>query len=165
SFITRSHTEPTPVALVRDDPEQHFAETPHRLCPGLTIGIGDAGALRLRQLALEFAAPRGQVEQPLPAVTRTRALYDEPLLHELAENAAQALLGDLQNVEKLPDCHLRMAPDKMDDAVMGAPETVLRENRIRLGGKIAIGKKQELDTLPDLVLYRREWQRVRFYVS
>src|SRR6266436_6634956 len=135
------------------------------MCPGLAIGIGDAGALRRRQLALELAALGGQVEQPLPAVSGARVLDDEPLLHELAENAAQALLGDLQDIEQLPDRHLRMAPDEMDDAVMGPPETILREDRIGLGGKIAIGEEQELDTLPDLVLDRRERQRDRFYVS
>src|SRR5205814_10675136 len=58
-----------------------------------------------------------------------------------------------------------MAPDEMDDAVMGAPKTILRENRIRLGGEIAVGKKQELDALPDLVLDGRERQRDQIYVS
>jgi hypothetical protein len=87
------------------------------------------------------------------------------LLHELAENAAQALLGDFQNIEQLPNRHPRMAPDEMDDAVMGPPETVLREDRIWLGGEIAIGKEQELDTLPDLVLDRRERRSGGFYVS
>ena len=132
---------------------------------GLAIGIGDAGTLRLRQLTFELAALGGQVEQPLPAVSGARVLDDEPLLHELAENAAQALLGDLQDIEQLPDRHLRMAPDEMDDAVMGPPKTILREDRIGLGGEIAIGKEQQLDTLPDLVLDRKEGQRDRFYVS
>ena len=58
-----------------------------------------------------------------------------------------------------------MAPDEMDDAVMGPPKTILREDRIGLGGEIAIGKEQQLDTLPDLVLDRKEGQRDRFYVS
>jgi hypothetical protein len=40
----------------------------------------------------------------------------------------------------------------MDDAVMGAAKTVSREDRIGLGGKITIGKKQQLDPLPHLFL-------------
>jgi hypothetical protein len=45
-----------------------------------------------------------------------------------------------------------MSSDKMDDAVMGAAETVSRQDRVGLGGEIAIGKKQQLDPLPHLLL-------------
>jgi len=60
----------------------------------------------------------------------------------LAENAAQALLGDTQNAEQLANRHLRMATDEMDDPMMGAPESVLSEDRIGLRSEIAIGKEQ-----------------------
>jgi hypothetical protein len=82
-------------------------------------------------------------------------LDDEPLPYQLAENPAQALLGNAQNAEQLADRHLRMASDEMDDAMMGAPESVAREDRIGLCGEIAIGKEQQLDSLPHLVLGRR----------
>src|SRR5438132_8755690 len=58
-----------------------------------------------------------------------------------------------------------MASDKMDDAVMGAPEAIFCKDRIGLGGEIAIGKKQHFDTLPNLVRKRGEWWRLGFYVS
>jgi hypothetical protein len=38
--------------------------------------------------------------------------------------------------------------------MMGAPKTVLRENRIGFCGEIAIRKEQELDPLAHLVLTR-----------
>jgi hypothetical protein len=48
----------------------------------------------------------------------------------------------------------------MNDAVMGAAETVSREDRVGLGGEITIGKKQQLDPLPHLLLvYGRRMSR------
>jgi len=138
----RGALETAPVVLVSDDPEQHPAETLYRLRPGLAIGVGDAGALRLRQLTLELASLQREIEKPLPPVPGTRSSDDEPLPHQLAENAAQALLGDTQNAEQFANRHLRMATHEMDDPMMGAPESVLREDRIGLRGEIAIGKEQ-----------------------
>jgi hypothetical protein len=48
---------------------------------------------------------------------------------------------------------------------MGAPEIVLCEDCIGLGGKIAIGKEQQLDALPNLVLGQAGSKNERFYVS
>ena len=45
-----------------------------------------------------------------------------------------------------------MASDKVDDAVMSAAKTVSRENCVGLGGEITIGKEQQLDPLPHLLL-------------
>jgi hypothetical protein len=45
-----------------------------------------------------------------------------------------------------------MAADKMDDAMMGAAKAVPRQDGIGFGDEVAIGKKQQLDALPDLVL-------------
>ena len=73
---------------------------------------------------------------------------------QLAKNAVQALLGDAQNAEQLADGHLRMASDEMDHAMMGASKIVLREDLIRFCGEIAIGKVQQLDPLPHLILGR-----------
>jgi hypothetical protein len=81
-------------------------------------------------------------------------LDDKPLLDQLAEHAAQALLGNAENAEQLADGHLWMAADEMDDSMMGAPESVSRQNRIWFCGEIAIGKEQQLDPLPHLILGR-----------
>src|SRR5690242_12870687 len=74
-------------------------------------------------------------------------LNDEPLPHELPQNPAQALFRDPQDVEQFADRHLRVAADKMHDAVMRPPEAVLREDRIAFGGEVAIREKQELAAL------------------
>ena len=148
----RGALKTAPVVLVGDDLEQHPAKTLYRLRPGSAIGVGDAGALRLRQLTLELTSLQREVEKPLPPVPGTRSSDDEPLPHELAENAAQALLGDAKNAEQLADRHLWVASDEMDDAMMGAPEIVPREDRVGLCREIAIGKEQQLDPLPYLVL-------------
>jgi hypothetical protein len=71
---------------------------------------------------------------------------------QLAKNAIQALLCNTQSAEQFAHRYLRMSSDEMDDAMMGAPKSVLREDRIGLCGEIAIGKEQQFDPLPHLIL-------------
>ena len=128
---------------------------------GGAIGGGDPGALRRRQPPLQFAAAVGQLEQPLPAVVGAAMLHDEPLPHELAQNPVQALLRDAQDAEQLADRHLRMAADEMHDPVMRPPEAVLREDRVGLGGEVAIGEEQQLDALANRLVARLPAARPR----
>ena len=95
---------------------------------------------------------------------RARLLKDKFLPNQLAKDAAQALLRDAQNCEQFADGHLRVASDKMDDTVMSTAKTVSRENGVGLGGKISIGKEQQLDPLSDLLLGDRTRARRRIYV-
>jgi hypothetical protein len=88
----------------------------------------------------------------LPPILGPGLLQDEVLPNQLAEDAAQALLGYAQDCEELADSHPRMPSDKMDDAVMGAAKAVSRQDRVGLGGEITIGKKQQLDPLSHLFL-------------
>src|SRR5438105_9832696 len=143
--------EAAPVLLAGDNPQHDFPETLHGLRSGLPVGVGYPCPLRLRQLPLKIAPFWRQLEEPLSPIVATRLLYNEFLAHQLSEDAAQALLRDAQNCEQLADRHLRVASDKVDDAVMSAAKAVSRENRVRLGGEIAIGKEQQLDPLPHLL--------------
>ncbi len=68
----------------------------------------------------------------------------------------------LQDAEEVAHAHLRMAPDEIDDAVMGAAEAVAREHRVGLGGEVAIGEIEQLDPLAQLVLARRGWPAADF---
>src|SRR5690348_4841344 len=130
----------------------------------MLISARNPSALVLRQLTLELDALDGEFEETLPAVALAGALLNEALAHELAEDARQALLGDLQNVEQFADAHLRMAPDEIDHAVMRAAETIAHEHRIGLGGEVAIGIEQELDALPDFVLAEIDRRVLGLYV-
>jgi len=56
----RSRLKATAILLIGNDPEKHLPETLDRLCPGLAIGIGYAGALGRGQLALELSALQRQ---------------------------------------------------------------------------------------------------------
>ncbi len=58
----------------------------------------------------------------------------------------------------------------MHDPVVGAPETVLHEDRIGFGGEVAVGEEQQLDTLANRLLARRSriglgFAVLFFYVS
>jgi len=74
------------------------------------------------------------------------------------------LLGDAQDRQELADGHLRVSPDKMNDAVMGAAKTVLRQDRVGLGGEITIREKQQLDPLPHLFLGHDRRRSEQIYV-
>ncbi|MCY1240763.1 hypothetical protein D9M72_536250 [compost metagenome] len=65
----------------------------------------------------------------------------------MLEHAGEALLGDLQRVQEVGDGHAGLAVDEMDDPVMRPPKAALFEDRIRVGGEVAIGKEEQLDDL------------------
>ncbi len=151
-LVWRRALESASVILFSDDPEQHPAKTLHRPRSSLPIGVGNARALRLRQLAFKLAALCREVEKSLPPIASTLTLEDKPLPDQLAKNAIQALLCNTQSAEQFAHRYLRMSSDEMDDAMMRAPKSVLREDRIGLCGEIAIGKEQQFDPLPHLIL-------------
>ena len=73
---------------------------------------------------------------------------------ELLQDAGEALLGDLQDFEQFGDPEAGIAVHEMQDAVMGAPEAVLREHGIGIAGEIAVGEKQKLDAGNEIDLPR-----------
>lgn len=151
-LVRRQRGEAAPVIFAGNDPQHDLPETLHGPRSGLPVGVGDPRPLRLRELSLEIAPLWRQFEETLPPIVRTGLLPDEVLPNQVAEDAAQALLGDAQDSEELADGHPRMLSDKMDDAVMGAAKAVLRQDRVGLGGEITISKKQKLDPLSHLFL-------------
>ena len=163
-LLWRQGSEAPPVILSGDDPQHNLPETLHRPRSGFAVGVGDPRALRLRQPSLESASLGRQFEETLPPIMRTGLLPDEVLPNQLAENAAQTLLGDAQDCEELADGDPRVSSDKMDDAMMGAAKTVSRQDRVGLGGEIPIGKKQQLDPLPHLLLVNGRRMSREIYV-
>src|SRR5204863_155280 len=81
----------------------------------------------------------------IAAIALAGLLHDPPLIHELLENAGQALLRNLQNLQQVGDAKAGMAIDEMQHAVMRASETELGQRRIRLPGEVAVGEEQQLD--------------------
>ena len=151
-LLRRHGCEAAPVIFAGNDPQHNLSETLGGPRSGLPVGVGDPRPLWLRKSSLEIAPLWRQFEETLPPIVRTRLLQDELLPNQLPENAAQALLGDAQDCEQLADGDLRMASDKVDDAVMGAAKTESRQDRVGLRGKITISEKQQLDPLPHLFL-------------
>src|ERR1700693_5601423 len=144
--------EPPAILLGGDDAEQDLAEALDRLGASLSVRGRDPGALRLRQPPLQLAPALGQFEQALSAVHHAAMLDDKALAQQLTEHAVQTLLGDTQDLEQLPDGHLGMTADEVDDPVMGPAEAIFLEDRVGLGGEVAIGEEQQLDAVAHLLL-------------
>lgn len=156
SVLPPRRTAEAPTVLLAGDDSQHYLAEPFdRLSPGLSIGVGDPRPLRLRQLPLEFSPLRRQLEETLAPIVGSRPLDNELLSNQLTKNTAQALLCYAQNTKQLADAYLRVASNKMDDAVMGAAKTVFCEDGVRFSSKVTIREKQEFDTLAHYLLMPR----------
>ena len=58
-----------------------------------------------------------------------------------------------------------MAADEIDDPVMRPAKAIARQDRVGLGGEVAIGEEQQLDPLPELVLARTAAGAARDFMS
>ena len=141
--------EASAILLFGENAQQYLAKSLDGAGSGSAISGGDPSALRRRQATFQFAAAVGQLQKPLPPVVGAAMLRDKSLPHELAQYPAQALFCDAQSGEQLANRHLRMTTDEMHDPVMRPPETVLREDRVGLRGKVPIREEQQLDALAD----------------
>ena len=81
----------------------------------------------------------------MTAIDRARHLLDIAHIDQFLQHAAEALLGDLQDVEKVGDRHAGIAADEMHDAVMRTTEIEARQHGIRVGDEVAIGVEEQLD--------------------
>src|SRR3546814_1895711 len=61
-----------------------------------------------------FRSLGGELQQTLAPVAGAGALDDVFLRHQLGEHPAQALLGDLQDIEQVRDRHAGLPADEMD---------------------------------------------------
>ena len=107
--------------------------------------LAEAARLQVDEAERQRAAGFGRVEQALAAVERPGLLLDEAVVDELLQDAAEALLGDLEDVEEVGDADAGMAVDEMDDAVMGAAEAVAEQRGVGIGDEVAIGEEEKLD--------------------
>lgn len=139
-----------------NDAEHHLAETFDGFGAGFPIGLGDAPALVARQLAFQFLAAVGQIEQALTPVLQPRALFHELPIDQLFQDTRKALLRYPQNAEQLGNRGTRIAADEIDHPMVGAPETILGQNRVRPGGEVAIGEEQQLHRLIEFLLSQKQ---------
>src|SRR5690606_28676913 len=108
-------------------------------------GGADAALLRMEEAQREGAACGGRIEQALAAVDRAGQLLDEAAIDELLEDAAETLLGELEDIEEIGDADAGMPVEEVDDAMMGAAEAVAEKRRVGVGGEVAIGEEEEFD--------------------
>ena len=65
-----------------------------------------------------------QEQKALAPVVNANFLVDIALVDEFTQNAREALFGNAQYVQKIGNAQPGIAPDKMQYAVVRAPETV-----------------------------------------
>ena len=151
------------VLFFGENAEQDLAKPPDGTDAGSAISGGDPGPLRRRQKPLQFTTAVRKLQKSLPAVVGATTLRDKPLPYELAQYSVQALFRDAQNAKQFADRHLRVAANKMHDPVMRPSETVLREYRVGLRGKVPVRKEQQLDALANRLI--ADFRRLRFAFS
>src|SRR5262249_53132308 len=110
----------------------------------------------LGELMLEVDAAAGEREMALAPVARARFLLHIAEPDQLLQHAAEALLGDPQRRQQFCDGDAGLASDKINGAMMRAAEAVACEDGVRITGKVAIGKEQELDALAELLVAQIE---------
>ena len=106
-----------------------------------------AAAMRLglgRGQGFEQVSALGSgIEQPLATVGFPSFLLDIAVIDELPQDARQALLGDLEDIEEIGDGHTGAQVHEVEDPVVGATKSLLFEHVVGIADEIAIGKKEQ----------------------
>src|SRR5262249_17561145 len=95
-----------------------------------------------------FAFP-GHEEQAVAAIVSAFFLRDVSLINQLFEHSTQRLLCDVENLKQVGNLYSRIAVDEMKHAMVRATEAQLEEHFVRIADEIAVGKKQQLDDVPN----------------
>lgn len=103
--------------------------------------------LQLREIAGELCAFGGWIKQALSAILSAGAGLDKSQIEQLLENAVQALLGDLQNVEQGGDGEPGPTADEVQHAMVRAPEIIIFEQAVSVADKVAVSEKEEFDEI------------------
>ena len=117
-----NHGENPAAFFLGDKTAKDFPKARHRIRSGLAKGAGDPGALAVEELGVKGVTGLCEAQQALAAVTPSLLLLDEAAGGEIFQDTAEALLGDLQDFQKLADREVRLAADEMERPVMGAAE-------------------------------------------
>lgn len=85
------------------------------------------------------------VKEPLTPVDRSGPLLYEILIDKLLQDTPKTLLGNAQNAEQIRHHDAGVAIHEVKHAVVSPPKTEFGQLVIRIGGKIAISEKKQLD--------------------
>ena len=108
------------------------------------------------QPLLQLATRRGQLEQPLPPVAGAARARDQAALDQLAEQARQALLAQMDPADQLDHGDARMAPDEVEHPTVIAAEALLGELAVRPSDQGPVGGIQQLDPPRELLVAQEQ---------
>ena len=133
---------------------EKFARGFPRFSTTFVKGAGETPGLQECQFQGERLAFGGNEEKPLPPVGRAGALDHIAIVDQLPQHAAEALLGDFENIEEIRDADAGVAVDEMQHPVVRPPETEASQHRVGVTDEVAIGEKQKLDQVEGGALRR-----------
>src|SRR5512145_1857476 len=135
-----------PAALLRaDHREEKTAQGGFVAASAGGERAGDPLGLQLVETAGQNGALGGCAQATLAPVGDARLLLDPPGVDHLLQHRGKALLGDLEDFQKVRDPEPRMTLDEVQNAMVGAAETKLGEDGIGIAREIAVGEKKQLD--------------------
>ena len=145
------------VGIVGAQAQKHVAESLARFGAGLPLGAREGGALALGQAPFQGGALFGECQQALAPVIRSRPLSDEPVVHQPAQYPTEALFGDAQEAEQIADADRRVPADEIAHPVVRPAQPLLGQKRVGLDVEVAIGAKQQLHALAQLLVAQKQW--------
>ena len=145
-----------------DHRQQEFRRRASRVGGKSAQNAHEAGRLQAGQLPRQRRALGACVEKPLAPVVRALARLDETAVEQLLEDAVEALLGDLENVEQRRDGEAWTPVDEMQHPVVRAAEFIFLQQTVRVLHEVSIGEKKQLHHVENrVVALRREIPRRR----
>ena len=68
-------------------------------------------------------------------------------IDKILHHPVEALLGDAQDIEEFCDGEARLAHHEVQHAMMGAPESMRRQEPVRIADEVAVGEEKQLDEI------------------
>ena len=138
---------------------RRLSEQAHELAPGgflpatqLSKGVGKAQALIFRKFKLELPSFGREAQPADPAVFGSRRCENKLFFEQAAERRVERLFGSAEDFNEPVDAEVRIAADKVEDAMVDAREALTRENLVRPGDRGAKCKMKEVESLVEFSL-------------
>jgi hypothetical protein len=102
-----------------------------------------SGGSAAKAASMRLVCVADSVQEALPTVGLAGLLLDIAVVDQLAEDAREALFGDLQDVEEVGHRHAGLEVHEVQDAVVCPPEPLPFQQRVRVAHEVAVGEVEQ----------------------